>query len=132
MAVFCGAPYLRALCDSSLPENVHFTKPTRRGTRAAGAGRRQIASTGQRPLRSIIGAFKTALGGNLAESVLQSLLSGLPVLVMHFVVTMIMLVIGIHHCDHRGRRGHHSFDRRRSQSAPPNPLDHADMRIAQG
>lgn len=31
----------------------------------------------------------------MAESVLQSLLSGLPILVMHFLVTVIMLVIGI-------------------------------------
>jgi len=31
----------------------------------------------------------------VAESVLQSLLSGLPILVMHFLVTVIMLVIGI-------------------------------------
>ena len=31
----------------------------------------------------------------MAESVLQSLLSGLPILVMHFLVTVVMLVIGI-------------------------------------
>jgi putative membrane protein len=32
---------------------------------------------------------------SVAESVLQSLLSGLPVLLMHFVVTIIMLVVAI-------------------------------------
>ena len=44
----------------------------------------------------------------------------------------IVLMVGVHH-RHQWRGGRtHPLDRRRGQPAPPDPLDHADARVARG
>lgn len=79
----CRCPYLPAKPNRKPAYHQAAGGPCRCGVPIAG------------PDRTLYNVSVTSRGCGVVESVLKSLISGLPILVLHFGVTVLMLVVGI-------------------------------------